>query len=212
MSSRISWPTVPGRVSALVLALGALAGCDLDMASTPQLALLGGDVTARGPEGYCVDQRASRPASGFAVMAGCALISTSTIMPQTEGLITMQAGPAGSAAVTGSEAALAQLLRSSAGAALLSETGQAETVQIEQVEAATGVVIVRFRDRAPAAIEGLERAEWRAFLDINGHLTTIGVRGFDRAPMPVERGLRLLEQAIRAVRSANPAGIAQSPE
>jgi len=71
-------------------------------------------------------------------------------------------------------------------------------------------VFLRFRDRAPAVVAGLEQAEWRAFLDVNGHLTTIGVRGLARAPMSPDRGLRLLEQAIRAVRSANPAPIASA--
>ncbi len=207
MSRLVSWPPATSRVVAFVLAIGTMAGCDLEMASTPQLALLGGAVTARGPDGYCVDQRASRPASGFAVMAGCAVISPSNVMPQTEGLVTMQVGAAGSATVAGAEASLSQLLQSAAGAQLLSASGRADTVQIEEVEAATGVVIVRFRDRAPAVVEGMEQAEWRAFLDINGHLTTIGVRGFARAPMAADRGLRLLEQAIRAVRSANPAPI-----
>ncbi|NCO85922.1 MAG: dihydroxy-acid dehydratase [Rhodobacterales bacterium] len=193
----------------LVAALALLAGCDGDVAPSA-MPLLDGAVTARGPDGYCVDQRASRPGSGFAVMAGCALISPSTVMPQTEGLVTMQVGPAGSATVAGAEASLAQLLRGAAGAQLLSAAGRADTVQVEQVEAATGVVIVRFRDRAPAVVAGLEQAEWRAFLDVNGHLTTIGVRGLARAPMSPDRGLRLLEQAIRAVRSANPAPIASA--
>jgi hypothetical protein len=67
------------------------------------------------------------------------------------------------------------------------------------------VVVVRFSDQAPAAIAGLEPVEWRAFLDIRGRLTTISLRGFARAPLPAEQGLRLLSQAIGAMRQANAA-------
>ena len=189
----------------LLAALIVLAGCDvgLDGRGIRTLAVLDGAVSVRGPDGYCVDQQSSRAGSGFAVLAGCALVSDATVMPAHEALITVQIGSAGSATVTGAEAELAALLRTAQGAALLSDSSDAGSVQVDRVDRADGVVVVRLSDAAPAQVQGLERREWRAFLDIRGRLTTISLRGFDRAPLPAEQGLRLLSQAIGALRAAN---------
>ena len=186
-------------------AMIVLAGCDagLDGRGIRTLAVLDGAVAVRGPDGYCVDQQSSRAGSGFAVLAGCALVSDATEMPVHEALITVQIGSQGSAAVTGAEAELAALLRTAQGAALLSDSSDAGSVQVDRVDRADGVVVVRLSDAAPAQVQGLERREWRAFLDIRGRLTTISLRGFDRAPLPAEQGLRLLSQAIGALRAAN---------
>ena len=186
-------------------ALIVLAGCDvgLDGRGIRTLAVLDGAVSVRGPDGYCIDQQSSRAGSGFAVLAGCALVSDATVMPTHEALITVQIGSAGSATVTGAEAELAALLRTAQGAALLSDSSDAGSVQVDRVDRADGVVVVRLSDAAPAQVQGLERREWRAFLDIRGRLTTISLRGFERAPLPAEQGLRLLSQAIGALRAAN---------
>lgn len=190
---------------ACFVALFLLAGCDVieEGRGIRTMALLDGTVSVRGPEGFCVDQQASRPVTGFAALAGCAVISDAVLMPALEGLITVQFGASGSATVTGAEAELAGLLRSAQGAALLSSTGDSGTIHIARVDRADGVVVVRFSDAAPAPTPGFEPLEWRAFLDIRGRLTTISLRGFDRAPIPADQGLRLLSQAIGALRAAN---------
>jgi len=105
------------RFSAALLLIPLLAAC-APLGPGPgirALALLDGAVVAQGPEGYCVNERASRPATGFAVMGGCALIAALPVMPRTEALITVQFGDAGSAAVAGREGALAALLDSTQG-------------------------------------------------------------------------------------------------
>lgn len=190
---------------ACFVALFLLAGCDVieEGRGIRTMALLDGTVSVRGPEGFCVDQQASRPVTGFAALAGCAVISDAVLMPALEGLITVQFGAPGSATVSGAEAELAGLLRSAQGAALLSSTGDSGTIHIARVDRADGVVVVRFSDAAPAPTPGLEPLEWRAFLDVRGRLTTISLRGFDRAPIPADQGLRLLSQAIGALRAAN---------
>lgn len=189
----------------LLVALILLAGCEAGINSRGirTLSVLDGAVSVRGPEGFCVDQQSSRAASGFAVLAGCAVVSDAAMMPALEALITMQIGAASSATVTGAEADLAALLRTAQGAELLSAASDPASVQVVRVDRADGVVVVRFSDAAPAPIAGLEPLEWRAFLDIKGRLTTISLRGFARAPIPADQGLRLLSQAIGALRAAN---------
>lgn len=189
------------------LALLALAACDalpLPETGIRAMAMYDGSVTARSPEGYCIDSRTSRPETGFAVMGGCALLSRLAIMPQVEALITVQFGATGSASVEGAERDLVALLRSARGAALLSSSGVPEGVLVEGIETGPGVVLVRFTDTAPPIAAGLERTEWRAFLDVAGRLTTITVRGFERAPLDRDRGLALMTDAVRQIRGANP--------
>lgn len=189
-----------------------LTGCDtmttalsaaLPETGVRAMTLLDGSVVAQGPDGYCIDARTSRPDTGFAVMGGCAILSRMGIMPRSEGLITVQFGAAGSAAVTGSEADLVALLRSARGAQILSSTGQPEAIFVEAIDSEDGLVFVRFQDTAPPIAEGLERTEWRAFLDIAGHLATVTVRGFERAPLDSLAGRALLGDAVGILRAAN---------
>lgn len=189
----------------VLAALILLAGCEagVENRGIRTLSVLDGAASVRGPEGYCVDQQSSRAGSGFAVLAGCAVVSDATMMPTVEGLITVQIGAASSASVTGAEPEMAALLRTTLGAQLLSAASNPASVQVARVDRADGVVVVRFSDATPAATPGLEPSEWRAFLDIKGRLTTISLRGFVRAPIPSEQGLRLLSQAIGALRAAN---------
>lgn len=189
-----------------LLATLALAGCD-DVAFLGQpvhsLTLLDGAVTAAGPEGYCIDAQSSRMAQGFAVLGSCALLSNLGLIPQTQALMTVQFGEAGSASVVGAEADLASLLRSAQGAALLSATGDSRTVAVDDVETGPGIVLVRFADTAPPLVPGLEATEWRAFLDIRGRLTTLTLRGFERAPISRDAALAVVTQAVQALRAAN---------
>ena len=196
------------RLGAAVLALALLSGCDAlnEARGVRTFALLDGAVNARGPDGFCVDPAASRPDAGFAAMGGCALISAIALMPQTEGLITVQFGAPASASVAGNEGAVVALLRSAQGAGLLSSSGRPEAIVVSGIDSAPGIVTVRFRDGAPPLAQGLEQTELRAFLDIRGRLATVTVRGFTRAPMTEERGTDLMAQAVAALRAANPAG------
>lgn len=193
----------------------ALAGCSvlpLPETGIRAMAMFDGSVVARSPEGYCIDSRTSRPETGFAVMGGCAILSRLMIMPRVEGLITVQFGAPGSATVEGAERDLVALLRSARGAALLSASGRPEAVLVEGIETGPGIVLVRFLDTAPPIAEGLERVEWRAFLDVAGRLTTVTVRGFERAPLDRAAGLALMSEAVSALRAANAATETAAPE
>lgn len=199
-------------VAALGLALMAAGCADLGLElrmpgpAIRAMAMYDGSVVARTPDGYCIDERTSRPEAGFAAMGGCAILSALPIMPRTEALITVQFGAPDSATVAGAERDLVTLLRSAQGAALLSSSGQPDAILVEGIETGPGVVLVRFLDTAPPLAEGLEQVEWRAFFDIAGRLTTLTVRGFARAPLDRERGLQLMSDAVASIRAANPEG------
>ncbi len=199
-------------------AVFALAGCAglpaLDIVKalpggvTPavtSVAMLGGDVTVVGPAGYCVDLDSSRPKRGFAMMAPCATLGVADAPAAIAAITTVQAGADGSAVVSENTAAFADYLRGPNGPVVLSRSGDASSVEVSDVRSLDTYVAVSLRDKAPAHIEGAQEDEWRAFVDVNGRLVTISVRGLDEAPLGEASGAALLRQAVKAVIAANSA-------
>lgn len=205
------------RLGAVVVALSGLTACSgSDLPSLPQaeggagsvvqrIALRDGAVTAAGPNGYCADPRASRPARGFAIFATCAALGDDSQPFARPAVVTVQVGPMDSASVTGQEAAMIAFFESAQGAQTLSRINDASTVKVQSTKEGEGVVSVRFTDDAPSDIDGQQDLEWRAFLDIGGRLVTLSVRGLQEAPMERSVGSALLRQAIAAIRAANAA-------
>ena len=200
--------------SALALGLGlSLAGCNIAAPSFPglsggtpvqRLAILGGDLTAVGPRGYCVDAGASRPGDGLALIAACSTLAGEGALPWRNAVIVVQAGPEGSATVTGSETDLRALVATEAGRALLSGTGQAGAITIRRADSAAGLVTVIYTDTGPGPVPGTQSTEWRAFIDLRGRLVTISLRGLAATPLDDNAGLSLLRDAVSALQSANP--------
>ena len=210
------------RLCVFALSASVLVGCDqvssgiadgLASISAPRdatgegirtLSLLGGDVRARGPEGYCIDQGASNARRGFAVMAGCALLSDDAdIMPTLDGLITVQFGAADTASVTDNEDAFAAFLKSDAGRGLLAGDGDiANMSEVATVSDRSGV-LARFEDTSGPSLVGTSGPQWRGFLDVNGRLVTISVLSFDRNALSRSEGERLLVIAMAEVAEVN---------
>ncbi|SLN30046.1 hypothetical protein [Pseudooctadecabacter jejudonensis] len=168
------------------------------------LAVLDGAVRVRGPDGYCIDQGASDASRGFAIMAGCALVSDeAVVIPNPDGLIMVQFGAEGTASVTGNEDAFAAFLRSESGRGVLSSAG--DLAQVPQVATVTdrAGVLARFEDTAGPAFEGTSGPQWRGFLDVGSRLTTVSVLSFDRNPLSASAGERLLVVAMAQLAEVN---------
>lgn len=194
----------------------ALAGCSGDLSfpaglgfgsGTPQqaIALVGGDVVATGPDGYCVAPRASNARNGFALLAGCGAIAGDAARPSINALITVQAGAENSASVNGSEQGLHDFLDTAAGRAALSQSGDADTVKVDGITHRAGRVSVVFEDTSPEQLRGFQAREWRSFMDVNTRLVTVTVRGLAGDPLSDARAQALLTQAVGAIRDANAA-------
>lgn len=189
---------------------GGLAGFGLPADATNEgirtLALLNGEVRVRGPEGYCVDQSASNSRRGFAVLAGCALLSdTAIVMPRLDGLITVQFGDEGTASVAGNENAFVAFLDTEAGRQLLSASGDASTLSdIAAVTDRSGV-LVRFSDTSRPTFAGTNDAQWRGFMDVGGRFTTVSVRSFERNDLSQSEAERLLILAMTEIAHINAA-------
>jgi len=174
---------------------------------TAAIALYGGDVTAAVPVGYCIETKASKPRSGFAVMVACEVIAGTNDRPDLNGFVTVQVGEAGSAVVAGNADAFQGVLNTTAGENLLSANGNASTVSVEGFKQVSGAVTVRFTDHTAPPVSGLQTTEWRAFVDIKGRLTTIAVRGLAGMPLSSSEGQALLESVLAAMLVNN-----QTPE
>lgn len=188
------------RLAWAVLTVGAMTACT---AGPPvrSMALVGGDVTVTTPAGYCVDGSASKPRAGFAVIAPCSTLGTGDAAPAVLGLATVQVGPADSGSVAGAEPAWRDLLNSDSGAALLSAVGRSDTVTVLGSQVQANAVKVHFADTAPPPMAGLQADEWRAFLDMNGRLVTVAVRGPARAPLQDGTGAWLLDSVLKGLRA-----------
>lgn len=199
---------VLGKLAFIGLAT-ALAGCNLALPgqsnSDPvsRLDLVGGDVVAAGPRDYCVDARMSRPSDGLALMAACSVLTGEGAVPWRNAVIAMQVGPKGSAVVSGGETALRDFLKTDAGRALLSVSGDGEAIEIRRAASSAGLVTVIFSDSGPALIPGTQMQEWRGFVDLDGRLVTVGLRGLAEDPLTEAAGLSLLRDAVSAVTRAN---------
>ena len=136
-------------------------------------------------------------------MAPCAVLGVADAPPAVYAMTTVQVGQAGSAIVAQDPAAFAAYLEGPNGPQLLSRTGDASSITIRDVTQIGDQVLVHLVDEAPAAIDGAQEAEWRAFIDIAGRFVTIAVRGLDEAPLSLRAGDALLAQSIRAIIAAN---------
>lgn len=195
------------RPIALLFAIGG-SSCALVSGgeAVRSLSLFDDDIVIQAPDGYCIDQATSRPSDGFVAMAGCALVSSEAVMPAQDALITVQTGASGTAAVTGNEEALRDLFATASGVALLSARGEPTDIIVQSLDDRDALVIVRFSDRAAAPFPGIADEEWRAFLDVGDRMVTVTVRGFLRAPLGVDDGLRLLERAVYTLVATNSSG------
>lgn len=185
--------------------LGALAvtACTAQMnAPTRSISLGEGQVIATAPAGYCVDAISSQPANDFAILAPCASLGSDGAAPDVIGFATVQVGPAESGSIANDEIALRDYLITDDGTSLLSQTGEAETVDVLSTQAFNSQVMIHFTDDSPPPFSGLQSEEWRAFTNVNGRLVTIGVRGLTAAPLQEGPGATLLKLILAGVQGA----------
>jgi hypothetical protein len=190
-----------------LLCLASLAACEGgEGGGVRSLSLLDAQAVVQAPEGYCVDTRASRPQTGFAVIAACGTVLQAEAVPSLPAMMTVQFGEAGSASVAGAEAQMQALLASADGAALLSRNGDPALVDLHDARSQPGLVVVNFSDRraATAAAAGVGPEEWRAFLDLRGRLVTISLRSLAWGALTQTQARQLLAEAVATLRTANP--------
>ena len=197
-------------------AVVALAGCGapVDVARlAPETVLVAENVVVAGPPGYCIDAGAVREtgSAAFVLLGSCASLSGDGIraMPDAPGVLTVLVSPAGGGAVfsAASEQQLQRFFSSDEGRIALSADGRAESVEVLETRSEGGLLFVRARDLSGERPAGVAEDYWRALLDLNGHLVTATVIGFEARPLEPGDGLRTLAALTERLRRENPPGL-----
>ncbi|MDJ1009141.1 MAG: hypothetical protein QNJ13_15100 [Paracoccaceae bacterium] len=195
------------------LAAAVLAGCAGEVDVTrlaPESVLVAEDVVVAGPPGYCVDPGAVRQSgtAAFVLLGSCASLSGGGLsaMPDAPGVLTVLVSPEGAGAPlsAASEAQLVRFFESEDGRTALSADGRAESVEILELRADDGQIYVRARDLSGARPLGVAEDYWRALFDLNGHLVTATVIGFEARPLDAQDGLRTLSALTARLFRENP--------
>lgn len=200
------------RASAAVLALLALAACDLGaglggLVGPREVAVLGDALIVRAPQGYCVDKNSARGGEDTAAL----LIGRCTPGGHVKAaLVAIGVGRAGSAGVMAAEPeALRQFMSSDQGRALLARSGRAEDLAVLESGVVEGRLLLHLLDRDAGEY-------WRAVIGLNGRLVTISALGAADAPLAPEEGRKLVDRTVEALMKANPpvadAAVAVAPE
>lgn len=175
-------------------------------------------ITITGPNGYCVDPTATRDTgdTGFVLMGNCAAISGSgrAAQPEVPAVLTAAvSAPSNGEGLTANLDALEAFLLSDDGRALLSRSGDADSVEILDTRRQDGMFLLHARDSSAREVVGVARDYWRAYIEIGPRLATLTVLALEDAQVSDTQALATLTAFATAVHAANPAmGAADVPQ
>lgn len=159
-----------------------------------QIAVLDGAIQVAAPSGYCVDKGSARQQNDGAVVLIGRCRAGTQVPPA---LISVTIGGVASASViSDGGVALAAFFETADGRAALSQTGQANNVQIAQTATVEGAFVMRIVDTDVGEY-------WRAVLGISGRLVTLSVQGPQGSTLAPRAGQQLLSATIATMRRAN---------
>jgi len=203
------WTSDLRSLAALALAaLMALAGCfETDVLSRvsgrgtatgpASVGVLDGAVTVAGPEGWCIDESATRESgeTAFVLFRRCrggrgAVLSVT---------VTDMRVPAGDR--TAQLDGLAAFLATEAGRGQLSRRGRASEVTIDEIALRDGALWLHLTDIGNP--EAFEAGYWRAVMPLAGRLVTLSSMSLREAPSGREPGRTALAELIETLRRRN---------
>lgn len=203
------------------MATGLLAGC-LDTGTVSRgetspmwyqsvaprtVNVAGTGLRLQGPSGYCIDPGliSQDEEAAFYLLGSCASLANTREAgnPRTYAALTASVSKGASGNADGLAEALAAFLPTEAGRASLSRSGDADSVEVLDVQRSGDIVLVRASDSAQAGGAGLREDYWRAFLTVNGHIVTLSVYGLAAKPLSASRGKALAQAFVSSVLAAN---------
>lgn len=199
-------------------ALVVLAGCvggfggGGSIADAPREVQVTSDlITITGPSGFCVDPTATQNNgdTGFVLMGNCAAISGSSRAAQPDVAAVLTAtvsAPSSGGSLTENLAALETFFRSNDGRALLSRSGDADSVQILATRTSNGIFWLHARDTSGGDMAGAATDYWRAYMDIGPRLATLSVLALADADVSDDVAFATLTRFAAAVQEANIGG------
>jgi hypothetical protein len=205
-----TWTSKVRLAGALAAGLALLAGCfeteALGRAGTRangngpgSVGVLDGTVTVAGPDGFCVDQTATRESGGhaFVLMRRCragrgpapVLSVTVTDLRLPEGDRAEQLD------------GLAAFLATDAGRGQLSRRGRASDVAIGEIEQREGALWMFVTDTGNPA--GFEAGYWRVVMPLAGRLVTLSAMSLQETPISPADGAAAMADLVAILRQRN---------
>lgn len=167
-------------------------------------------VTIGGPDGYCVDPLGSNELeeSSFVILGSCAALREDPDSPHPVRLAVLTATVSkstGGPRVADTLDELAEVFASPAGRAMMSRSGDAESVSLLETQASDGVLLLRLQDNSPFDGPEVSGEYWRALLDAGGRLVMLSVIPLRSAPLSAEASRALLDAFLARVQRENAA-------
>lgn len=166
-------------------------------------------VVITGPRGFCVDpiSTADDGDTGFALLGNCAAISGRARAPQPDVAAVLTAAvsaPSQGATLAESLPELDGYFRSDAGRAILSRTGEADSVEILETRQSGGMFLLHARDTSAGAVVGVAQDYWRAYMDVGARVVTLTLLSLADHDIPDSTALETLTAFAATVQAANP--------
>jgi hypothetical protein len=190
-----------------------LAGCSGGLGgfgpSAPRQALVTQSaIVVTGPEGFCVDETATRDdgATAFVLLGNCAAISNSrrADQPSVPAVLTAAiSAPSDDGSIAESLPELDSFFRSEQGRALVSRTQEAATVTILDTRAQENMFLLHASDASAGPVEGVQHDYWRAYLDLGPRIATLSVLALEDREVSEAESLATLRAFAGAVQAAN---------
>ncbi|AHM03539.1 hypothetical protein roselon_01148 [Roseibacterium elongatum DSM 19469] len=165
-------------------------------------------VVVTGPEGYCVDETATRDdgATAFVLLGNCAAISNSrrADQPSVPAVLTAAiSAPSDSGSIADSLPDLDAFFRTDQGRTLLSRTEEAATVSVLDTRTEGAMFLLHASDISAGPVEGVQDDYWRAYLDLGPRIATLSVLALEDRDVSEAESLATLRAFAGAVQSAN---------
>lgn len=180
------------------------------------VAVTSAQLIVRGPEGWCIDESATRDdgASAFVLLGNCAVLSDARRVPQPPIPAVLTAAisaPSDSGTIAEGLSDLDPFFRSVEGRTLLSRSQDADSVEILETRIVGDMFLLHARDTSVAAVPGVQSDYWRAYFDMGSRIATLSVLGLQGREISTENSLLVLQNFAGQVRAANAMGEPVAP-
>lgn len=164
--------------------------------------VMDGAVNLAAPNGFCADPTATRSSatSAFVLYGSCRAIEGRGPKPAAPAILTAAVSPAAGELGPEAMAALADYVQTDSGQAALSRTDTGSEVEIESLDQAGDLILVRARDGAG---RDMAPAFWRVIFPQSGTLVTVTVSNMAATPVTPAQGKALAIDFVAAIRAAN---------
>jgi len=207
MAAAVASLSLSGCLSTGPEASADLGGQIFSRAAPQKVSVVDNTVVIAGPQGFCVDGRATRDGddSAFVLMASCAAITGRADMPHPRAPALLTASVASRPSPGGRPEdraeRLARFFSSPEGRAALARDGRSQSVTIDHMFDRDALFFLHIRDKSPATGPGLKEDYWRATFEVNGRLVSASVMTFAETPIATEEQLTILRDFAAHIRA-----------